>query len=49
MKWLSEEDAATAIEYAMIASFISILIVTAVTSIGGTVKHFFQDVIAPYL
>lgn len=49
MTWLGDMDGATAIEYAMIASFISILIVTAVTSIGSSVQHFFQDVIAPFL
>jgi len=39
---------ATAIEYALIASVISIVIFTAVASIGGTVAGFFAA-IAPYL
>jgi pilus assembly protein Flp/PilA len=39
---------ATAIEYALIAGFVSIVIVTAVTSIGGTVRSFFAA-IAPYV
>jgi pilus assembly protein Flp/PilA len=42
------EFGATAIEYALIAGFISIVIVTAVTQIGGTVQGFFAA-IAPYV
>lgn len=40
---------ATAIEYAMIAGFISIVIVASAAQIGGTVKSFFEEVIAPFL
>jgi pilus assembly protein Flp/PilA len=35
---------ATAIEYALIASGISVAIVTAVTSLGGTTKGLFSSV-----
>ena len=38
---LSDEVGATAIEYAMIASLISIVIVGAVTSIGTTISSNF--------
>jgi Flp pilus assembly pilin Flp len=39
----------TAIEYALIASVISIIIVTAAQSIGMTVRSFFLEVIVPAL
>jgi Flp pilus assembly pilin Flp len=39
----------TAIEYALIASVISILIVTAAQTIGLTVRTFFMNVIVPAL
>jgi pilus assembly protein Flp/PilA len=48
LKFWDNEFGATAIEYALIAGFISIVIVTAVTSIGGTVQSFF-NAIAPYV
>ena len=41
-------DGATAIEYAMIAGLVSIAIVAGATSIGGTLKGFFQS-LAPYV
>jgi pilus assembly protein Flp/PilA len=40
---------ATAIEYAMIAALISIVIVTAVTQIGQNVNSFFTQMIAPFV
>ena len=40
---------ATAIEYAMIASMISIVIVAGAQSIGQTILHYFQDILAPWL
>jgi len=43
---VSDTSGATAIEYAMIGAFISIVIVTAVTSIGGTLKGFFTSLMA---
>jgi Flp pilus assembly pilin Flp len=41
--------ATTAIEYALIASVISILIVLGAGSIGQTVKSFFLEVLVPAL
>ena len=42
-RFLHARDGATAIEYALIASGISIAVVTAVTSVGSTVKTVFYD------
>lgn len=41
---MNDTSGATAIEYAMVAGLVSIIIVTAVTSIGVTVKGFFTAV-----
>lgn len=49
MRWFGDEYGATAIEYAMIASIISIVIVTSVTVIGSKLNFYFSEVIAPYL
>jgi pilus assembly protein Flp/PilA len=49
VRWLGAEDGATAIEYAMIASIVSIVIVTGVTTIGTKLTFYFSEVIAPYL
>jgi pilus assembly protein Flp/PilA len=38
----ANESGATAVEYALIAGFISIVIVTGVTQIGQTLLTFFQ-------
>ena len=46
---LSDEDGATAIEYAMIAGLISIVILTVMSQIGQTVLSFFQDMIVPFI
>jgi pilus assembly protein Flp/PilA len=40
---------ATAIEYAMIASLISIVIVAAATTIGQTMKTYFLEMLVPFL
>jgi pilus assembly protein Flp/PilA len=40
---------ATAIEYAMVAGIISIVIVAAATQIGSEVQNMFSAVIAPFL
>ena len=40
---------ATAIEYAMIASLISIVIVAGATSIGQTMKTYFMEMLVPFL
>jgi pilus assembly protein Flp/PilA len=42
--FLRDESGATAIEYALIAVGISIVIVAAVNGIGSTVKGHFNDV-----
>lgn len=42
--FLDDKSAATAIEYALIASGISIAIVLAVTSIGSTLNNTFVNV-----
>jgi pilus assembly protein Flp/PilA len=39
----ADANGATALEYALIASLISILIVTAVTTIGTTLSAFFTS------
>ncbi|MBV9571069.1 MAG: Flp family type IVb pilin [Alphaproteobacteria bacterium] len=45
--WLGEEFGGTAIEYAMVASMISIVIFAAVGQIGDKVKAFFESMVAP--
>lgn len=47
--FIGDTRGATAIEYAMIASLISIMIVTGVTTIGTQVKNFFEQMIVPFL
>jgi Flp pilus assembly pilin Flp len=47
MKCFGDADGATAIEYAMIASIVSIVIFAGVQSIGQTVLHFFSSIVAP--
>jgi pilus assembly protein Flp/PilA len=42
-RFLQDESGATAIEYGLIAALISITIIAAATSIGGTVKDKFLD------
>ena len=44
MRFWRDETAATAIEYALIAVGISVVIVTAVNSIGTSVKGLFTNV-----
>ena len=39
-----DEDGATAIEYALVAGLISIVIIVAVTSIGETLSESFSEV-----
>lgn len=39
-----DEDGATAIEYALVAGLISIVIIAAVTSIGETLSESFSEV-----
>jgi pilus assembly protein Flp/PilA len=42
----ANEDGATAIEYAMIASLIALLIISSVTTLGTTLSSFFMTVSA---
>ncbi len=44
--FVSDENGATAIEYAMIAGLVSIVIVAGVTQIGSTLSGFFQNLAA---
>ena len=44
MKPLADKSGATAIEYALVAGLISIVIVTALTSIGTTLSGFFAAI-----
>ncbi|MBV8975987.1 MAG: Flp family type IVb pilin [Alphaproteobacteria bacterium] len=46
---VNDTRGATAIEYAMIASLISITIVVAATTIGQTIKTYFEQMIVPFL
>ena len=48
MGFVRDESGTTAIEYALIASLISVVIVTAVTTIGTTLTGFFQTVAAAF-
>jgi pilus assembly protein Flp/PilA len=43
-RFVKDEDGATAIEYAMIAAFIAIAIVGAVTSLGPSLAGIFTNV-----
>ena len=45
-RFVADDAGATAIEYAMIASLISVLIVTAVTTIGTSLSSIFTTVSA---
>ena len=47
-RFYADEDAATAIEYAMIASGIGVVIVTIVYTLGGKVKDLFSAVSGAY-
>ena len=43
-QWAVNRSGATAIEYALIASLISIVIITAVILIGGVLQNMFNSV-----
>ncbi len=47
-RWGHDEVGATAIEYAMIASMISILIVGGAAAIGLTLNGFFEQVVLAF-
>jgi pilus assembly protein Flp/PilA len=44
--FVKEEDGVTAIEYGLIAALVSVLIITAVTSIGNSLKGTFETIAA---
>ena len=43
-QFLKDESGATAIEYALIAAFIALILITAVTGVGTELKAIFTDV-----
>ena len=43
-RFLKDDSGATAIEYALIAAFIALVIITAATGIGTELKSTFTDV-----
>jgi pilus assembly protein Flp/PilA len=43
--FLSDESGATAIEYGLIAALIAVVIITAVTALGSTIKDKFNAVV----
>ncbi|MFN3931971.1 MAG: Flp family type IVb pilin [Brevundimonas sp.] len=45
-KFMSDESGATAIEYGLIAALIAVVIIAAVTALGGEVVATFDDVTA---
>ena len=44
VRFMKDENGATAIEYGLIASLIAVAIITAVTSLGGNAATTFQTV-----
>jgi pilus assembly protein Flp/PilA len=44
-QFMSDESGATAIEYGLIAALIAVVIITAVTALGTTIKTKFNDVV----
>ena len=44
-RFRKEEDGATAIEYGLIAALIAVVIITAVTALGTTIKTKFNAVV----
>ena len=44
-KVLNDESGATAIEYGLIAALIAVVIITAVTALGSTIKTKFNAVV----
>jgi len=43
-KFIKDESGATAIEYGLIAALIAVVIIGAVTTLGGTLETTFEDV-----
>jgi len=44
-KFFADESGATAIEYGLIAALIAVVIISAVTALGTTIKAKFNDVV----
>ena len=44
-KFMSDESGATAIEYGLIAALIAVVIISAVTALGTTIKGKFNEVV----
>ena len=44
MRFLKDEDGVTAIEYGLIAALIAVVIIVAVTAVGGALRDTFEDV-----
>jgi pilus assembly protein Flp/PilA len=40
----SEEKGATAVEYGIMVGLIAVVIIVAVTALGGTLNSFFEDI-----
>ncbi|CAH1746291.1 protein of unknown function [Thauera humireducens] len=45
IEFLKDEEGATAIEYALIAALIAVVIITALTAMGDTLKGVFNDIV----
>jgi len=43
-RFLKDESGATAIEYGLIAALIAVVIITAVTTLGGTLNTVFTNI-----
>ena len=43
-RFLKDESGATAIEYGLIAALIAVVIITAVTTLGGNLEDVFDEV-----
>jgi pilus assembly protein Flp/PilA len=44
VRFLRDESGVTAIEYGLIAGLISVLIIAAITAIGGSLQQVFQQI-----
>jgi len=44
MKFLKEEEGATAVEYGLMVALIAVVIIVAVTLLGGTLANIFERV-----
>ena len=44
MRFLKDEEGVTAIEYGLIAALIAVVIIVAVTAVGGSLKATFETI-----